>query len=346
MITQRDCFYAGIDLHKNYAYITVMDRLGYIQHQGRFPNKENQLVPSLAQYPLPVQAVIESTYGWYWLGEQLEDAKIPYVLAHPQKVHAVVGRKKTDKEDSKALADLYRTNLLPTAYAPTPEERRLREVLRFRFRLVEQNAAIQRRLRDILAKHNLSCPYTDVLGKKAKEWFCTLPVSFPYDAEITTLMNLSAALQKEIAGYTQKVREQSVRNQTAVLLQTIPGVGDILSLLLAVEIGTIDRFRSDRALASYAGLVPSVSSSGDKTQYGSTSPKANPYIRWALAEAVIHVIRKDPAYKRFYDNLAERKGKSKAKVAAMHKLARAIFMMLSRKVPFKITDVPKVDTKP
>ena len=134
---QKPRLYAGIDLHKKYAYVTLMDHLVYIQHQGRFDNHENKLVPFLIESSIPVEAIIESIYGWYWLGKQLEDAKIDYVLAHPKKVHDLLKRRKTDKGDSKALANLYRTNLLPTAYVPTPDERSFRELLRFS--LVQQH---------------------------------------------------------------------------------------------------------------------------------------------------------------------------------------------------------------
>ena len=146
---------------------------------------------------------------------------------------------------------------------------------------------------------------------------------------------------EDIEAYTKKVAEQSDDNPTAKLLESIPGIGDLLALLLAVEIGDISRFSNDRALASYAGLVPSVSSSGDKTHLGETSNKSNPYIRWALAEAVSHVVKKDPVYKAFYDKLESKKGKSKARMAIMHKLVRAIFVMLTKKEKFKIQQLPK-----
>lgn len=339
MNIQQNIWYAGIDLHKKYAYITIMDQMGYVQQQGRFNNLEKQLVPTLAASSTPIQAIIESTYGWYWLGEDLENAKIPYVLAHPKKVHILVGRKKTDKEDSKALADLYRTNLLPTSYVPTKGERSLRELLRFRFRLVQQQSTIKQRLHDILAKHNIQCTYTDILGKGAKVWLQSLPLPFPYDEEVVTMLRQSEWLQKDIAQYTKKVHAESSGNENAKLLVTIPGIGEILALLLAVEVGDIQRFRNDRALASYAGLVPSVSSSGDKTHLGETSSHANRYIRWALAEAIPHVIKNDQSYKQFYDKLVEKKGKPKAKVAVMNKLSRAIFVILTKKIPFKITDM-------
>ena len=339
---QKNRLIAGIDLHKKYAYVTLMDQLGYIQHKGRFENKENKLVPFLCETnkTVPVDAVIESTYGWYWLGEQLESAKIDYVLAHPKKVHDLVKGRKTDKNDAKALADLYRTNLLPEAYVPTPEERAFREVLRFRFTLVSQKTALQRRLRDILAKQNIECKYADILCKSAKEWLRAYEFPFPYKDEVETILTHCESLEKDIDRYTKKVELQKKENVNAKLLDSIPGIGNLLSLLIAVEIGDIRRFSSDRALASYAGLVPSVSSSGDKTYLGQTSNKSNPYIRWALAEAMIHVVKKDPTYKKFYEKLESKKGKSKARVAVMHKLLRAIWFMLTKKEKFKIAELP------
>ena len=67
MNRKQNIWYAGIDLHKRYAYITIMDQMGYIQQQGRFNNLEKTLVPTLAASTVPIQAIIESTYGWYWL---------------------------------------------------------------------------------------------------------------------------------------------------------------------------------------------------------------------------------------------------------------------------------------
>jgi len=339
---QQPKLYAGIDLHKKYAYITLMDQLGYIQHQGRFENSEKKLVPFLQEKntTVPLEAIIESTYGWYWLGEEMESAKIAYVLAHPKKVHDLVKGRKTDKKDSQALADLYRTNLLPEAYVPTPTERGFREILRFRCLLVRHKTALQRRLRDILAKQNKECKYKDILCKSAKVWLREQKFPFPYGEEIETILNQCEYLEKDIDAYTIKIEEQSIDNPTAKLLESIPGIGYLLALLLAVEIGNISRFPNDRALASYAGLVPSVASSGDKTHLGETSNKANPYIRWALAEAVSHVVKKDPVYKSFYDKLEGKKGKSKARMAIMHKLIRAIFVILTKKEKFKIQQLP------
>ncbi len=69
------------------------------------------------------------------------------------------------------------------------------------------------------------------------------------------------------------------------LIKSLQGVGDILAIVIALEIGDIDRFRSPQHLASYSGMVPRVNSSGDKTRYGRVRPDVNRNLKWAYIEA-------------------------------------------------------------
>jgi transposase len=325
--------YAGIDLHKKYSYLTIMNYDGYVQHQGRYNHSDDTLLPAMLQYN-NLEATVESTYGWYWFADKCKQANIPLQLAHPQKVNAIAGRKKTDQGDSRILADLLRTNLLPPAYMSTPYERSLKELLRFRMQLIDQRGTVKRRLHDILAKQNLVCPYKDILGKKARAWLSSRNCPFPYGDEIISALTVATTLTNQITLFDQQVKNQGQDNHEVKLIQTIPGIGPILGLTLISEIGDIHRFASDRALAAYAGVVPSVHSSGDKTFYGPTSKHGNKYIRWALAEAMVHIVRKDSNIKQFYEQLKTRKGSSKAKVAVMNKMLRCIHAMLTKDKPY------------
>lgn len=331
--------YAGIDLHKHYAFVTVMDQQGYIKQQRRYENKESQLAESLKRWEVPVQATVESSYGWYWLADQLEAIKIPFVLAHPQKIKAIAGKKKTDREDSKILADLLRTNLLPMSYVPTHLERDVKEMLRFRMQLVQQRSTYKRRLHDVLDKQNIHCPFSDVLGKGSQAWLLSLNCPEPYQSEIRTLVDLSHQVKEKVNQYDGLVRAQAGEDQNVALLKTIPGIGDVLALTLSVEIGDIKRFKDARALSSYAGVVPSVSSSGDKTHHGPVGHSGNKYIRWALAEALVHVTGEGKPLHAFYQDLKARKGAPKARVAVMNKLLRSIYAMLIKRVPYQLPQI-------
>jgi transposase len=331
-------FYAGIDLHKKYSYITIMDNHGYVQAHQRHEHNKSTLIPALQEYNTPdrkLYTTVEATYGWYWLADQLDAARIAVSLAHTAKVKAVVGKKKTDKEDSKALADLLRCNLLPMAYIPTTYERSLRELLRFRMQLVQQRGTIKRRLHDVLRKQNIECTSTDILGVQAQSWLRSLACPYPYGQEIESCLALAHTYNEQLDIVTKDIQTKATLDDTAKLLMTIPGIGVILGITLAVEIGDVTRFANDRALASYAGVVPSVSSSGGKTHYGSVSKHGNPYIRWALAEAMVHILKKDKGMDAFYQRLKERKGTGKAKVAVMNKMMRAIYAMLKKQSPYR-----------
>jgi transposase len=98
------------------------------------------------------------------------------------------------------------------------------------------------------------------------------------------------------------------------------GIGPVLGLTLRAEIGDVARFSGGPALASYAGLVPRLESSGDHVYRGRITKRSSPWIRWALVEAARYAMRRSDARGRRARRLAARKGLAKARVA----MARAL----------------------
>ena len=119
------------------------------------------------------------------------------------------------------------------------------------------------------------------------------------------------------------------------LLDTIPGVGDLLGLTLASEIGDVARFRSPRKLIGYAGLAPSVHQSGDCSRTGARSKAGARTLRWAAVEAAQHAWRPTNPWHQLYSDLAARAGKNPAKSAVARKILIAAWHVLSRDQPFK-----------
>lgn len=344
MLSNNDnCLYAGIDLHKSYSYMTVMDKDGYIHHQGKHKHTDQTLVPTLKSFPQPVMASMESTYGWYAQADELTQANITFVLAHPTKINAIAGKKKTDKEDAKILADLHRTNLLPRSYIPTKAERDLRQIVRFRLQLVHARSQAKTRIRDLLQKQRLVCPYGDVMGKKGLEWLKQQDYPPVYGKQINSLIRQARQLSDEVKDYDGLIHAWAKHEPKTKLLQSVPGIGKLFSVMVLVEMGSIDRFRNGRAFASYCGVTPRVKSSGGKTYLGRTSQHGNPYLRLVLAEAVTHLIKTDPVIKQKYDQLVEHKGKGKARVAMMNRLARIIHSVLKRNTPYLKEELPPDD---
>jgi transposase len=100
-------------------------------------------------------------------------------------------------------------------------------------------------------------------------------------------------LCEQIREFEQRLEELVEATPEMQRLETLPGVGVILAATIWLEIGEIGRFLSAERLASYAGTVPRVHSSGDRTRYGRTRPAVNRYLKWAFAEAANATARSD-----------------------------------------------------
>lgn len=329
--------YLGIDLHKKYSYMSVVDNNGYVQQTCKVDNDFEEINKFLDNWAnVNIEATVESCYGWYWMVDHIQSRNIKIHLANPLLMKQY-GKAKTDKIDATRLANKLRVNDLPTCYIANKEERELRELLRHRMYLVRTNSVRKNRIRNILAKVNIRCPYTSVSGKKTKEWLLDLDISHVYKLKIENLLESIEFTENQIhktEKYAMKICK-SFDLESMNLLKTIPGVGEILAMTLIAEIGDITRFHTSHSLAMYSGVVPRVMSSGGKEIHRSIIRQSNKYIRWALGEAVTHTARKDERLKEFYKKLVDRKGKKKAKVACMNKLIKYIYHMLRNNESFE-----------
>ena len=137
----------------------------------------------------------------------------------------------------------------------------------------------------------------------------------------------------EIREISLKIKNESNEDQYAKLLMTVPGIGYYSALLISSEIVDIQRFPDSHHLSSYAGLTPSIHSSGGVTYNGSMTRSGSKYLRWILVECVHSHIRteKESNLTKFYMQLAKRRGGSKPSVASASKLLRIIYSMLKEK---------------
>ena len=141
-----------------------------------------------------------------------------------------------------------------------------------------------------------------------------------------------AANLKTIEG---QMREAFAPCVETTYLQSEPGVGEMLAVVIWTEIGTIERFGRAEQLASYAGLVPREHSSGGKFHYGRVRKDVNLYLKWAFVEAANSAVlnRQRCEYRhvdRLYQNVKPRRGHGKAIVAIARHLAEAAFWMLKK----------------
>ena len=145
---------------------------------------------------------------------------------------------------------------------------------------------------------------------------------------------------EHIAALEKRIEQRLGQLKDMHLLKTPPGVGRVLGATLLLEIGDVDRFPSAPHLASYAGLVPTVHSSGGKTWHGKVPRSANLFLKWAFIEAanciVVHQSKlKGAPCGEFVSRLKAAKGHGKAAVAVARHLAEASWWILTKQQSYR-----------
>lgn len=147
-------FYSGIDLHKDNCFINTVNEGGKGVKQERLPNVPEGIVNYFAMLGGPHKTVVESTTGWYWLSDLLDDHGIELVMAHAKYLKAISYAKvKTDKVDSHTLATLLRMNLIPRTHKISRQLRDIRDC-HARLRFVQKRTSCLVRIHTIGRKFN------------------------------------------------------------------------------------------------------------------------------------------------------------------------------------------------
>lgn len=322
--------YVGIDLHKRYVSVCALAKSGeVVSERRRLSNTAEAILTWLGELERPVAVALEATLHWAWLHDLLSEAGYEVVVAHPQQVKLICqARCKTDPIDARKLADLLRADLLPAIWVPDLDTRAWRRLLRGRAFLVRTRTRLKNRIHAYLAEQNLRVGASDLYGKAGRQWLRAVELPEGTRLQIDLLLELVGELDERVKRLDARIRKQVGLTPEAQLLMTVPGIGPFTALLIAAEIGAIERFSSSHALASYAGLVPSTRSSGGKTSHGSVGPAGSSWLKWALVE-VTQTLKRSPGPVGFhYQRLLRSKGKQKATVAAARKLCCYLYWML------------------
>lgn len=322
--------HVGMDMHKRFSVVTVADDSGNDLIKGkRLNNDEGEIRSFFESFDDEVRVVLEAGGNWYWMCDLLDGMGIDNILCHPLKTKAIASaRIKTDKIDSRILSHLGRMDFVPEAYKPDMATRHLRELLRYRASMVKVRTATKNKVHALLARLNVPNPYSDLFGKKGIAYLEGLKLLPVYREALDGYLRLLAAVGEELSYAEVLVNKAREHSQGAQLLETIPGVGPILSLTILAEVGDAARFHSAKHLASCAGLVPSVSQSGNSTRHGHITRAGSSWLRWALVEAAIHASMRPGPLRDFYIRLKRRKGNKIARVAVARKLATYVYHML------------------
>jgi transposase len=319
--------YIGVDLHKAFFQACVIDQTGRRLWEDRFPRSSDGVAAFASRWPeeAPVVAVEASGPTWHFVDAvTARGARACVVDTRKTKIKAGYAAK-TDRLDARRLADALRRESVVSIYIPPPAIRELRDVCRGRQQIVRVRTRLVQTIRALLVRQGSADPPVRALtSQRGLAWLATVHLPGASEEVLRRLERLLRTVHAEAVAATVAVRDRAAADPVVTALTDTIGIGPILGLMIRAEVGAIDRFANGPALACYAGLVPRVERSAERSWHGRITRDGSPWLRWALVEAARHNVKRTDATGRWARRLAMRTGMLKARVALARVLCQDI----------------------
>lgn len=374
----------GADIHKDLivATIAATNQDGITEYiQSSFSSQNFDLV-RLKAWLIEhhcFEIAMEST-GKYWIPVfNVLEGEIKVFVVHPKYTKAIKG-KKTDKKDSKWIADLFKHDLLKFSFIPPKEIRELRELSRYRIKLIAMRSSERNRYQNSMTISNigLASILSDPFGKssravmkevirsssvteekiskllernakkKVKEVLQSL-VGSHIESDQRLKMNIASQHMDQIDSHVRRLEtEMAIRcipYATLInLLLDIPGISYLSAMTIIAEIGTdMSVFETSKQLACWAGLAPANNESASKKKSVRIS-KAGSYLKPLLVQCALAAInsKSNPYYRIKYNRIKKRRGHKKAIIAIARMILVNIYHILSTGEVYSPCDMEQI----
>lgn len=348
----------GWDNHRKFSQIAARDSELKIVFRQRIEHADRiKMREVLRSWPAGTPVVLEGTFGWSWVADELEAAgHQPYLassgkLAGWRKTH---GLAKSNRLDAELLSELMsERKQWWRVWLPPADVRDQRELLRYRMGLVQAQTAFKNRMHAILHRHGVLHDYADLFGAAGRRFLQQLtlhknsPLRDSAKVALKGELQLLDHLRRQVAQVTRQFRQQVQRSAIARRLMTMPGVSWILAYTLLAEIGRIERFRSHKHLASYSLLAPRADDSGEddgsNPQGRHVGFAGRGTLKWAFIDAAHSAVRSDARMRDVF-NRCTHNGKinrNRGYIAVARHLAVCAFVIWKKDVDYSPMPPPR-----
>lgn len=344
--------YLGIDLHSRQFTVNNRNEEGAVVLRRQVSTKwekAREFFERLRAEAAPhggFMAIVEVCGFEDWMLKMLAEYGCVRTVLVQTKERA---KRKTDRIDAGKLSELLWINRFRLAAGerlqqvrqidpPSAEDLAVRQLTALRMRLARDRTRTTNQVHRLLRKHNLTqnCPTKSVRTVAAREWLAKLPLPESDVLERELLLTRWKLWDQQLVTLEKQLQKIQHTHQVGLLISTIPGLGGYSGLAIGCRIGAIERFPRGESLANFWGLTPSCRDSGEtKRRLGSITKEGSTIVRFLLGQAVYHVLRKCPPWRKWYLRVKNRRGSKIARVAVMRRLATAIWHMVKHHEPFR-----------
>jgi transposase len=349
--------FAGLDVDKRSISVTFADHQGLLKSM-RMPYSVEYLVNHVRKHygDKKVAFAYEAGPTGYGLYDGLVAQQYLCLIASPSMIPKAPGQRvKTNRLDSRGLAENLRGGQLKSIHVPTTLYRELRHLTQLRDALVSEMVAMKQRIKSLLLMEGMEFPpappgsqWSLVVKDKLRKLPCSSVVRFKLDQLLDNL----EFNEKQVLKVTGEIRRFCQDDPELSLcieyLKTLPGIGWSVASQMMARIGDWRQIKNIRELPAFLGLVPTESSTGDRTERGSITHSGDPRLRSKLIQASWSAIRQDGELREFFRTVARKHprhlGPRVAIVAVAHKLCVRAAVVLMKQRPYEVRE--KVQSAP
>jgi transposase len=311
--------YVGIDFHRRRSVVVRVSAGGERLSVVRVDNDPVALAAAVTEAGPCPEVVIEATYGWYWVVDLLQGLGATVHLANPKALNWGDRRVKNDVVDATDLADMLRLGRLPEAWIAPPAVRQLRELVRYRAKLVQLRSGLKAQVHAVMAKEGVLPRVVDMFGPAGQTQLDAMALGENYTTRVESLRDLIEVYDREIVMLERRIHLELRHHRGYRAVQAINGVGPTIAAIIVAEIGDVTRFPTARHLCSWAGLTPGHRESDVHGHDTGITKQGSKLLRWSLIEGISRY-HGGPRLAGEFRRIAGRRGTNKARVAIARKV--------------------------
>jgi transposase len=348
----------GLDVHRKFSIASLRDDRSQVVARQRLEHADrNELRRRISRWPAQTPVVLEGTFGWGWMSDELLALQMQPHLASSRKVAAwreARGLPKSNRSDADLLGELW--NEKPTmkhgmmerwweVWLAPPEVRDQRELLRQRMGLVQMQTTVKNRLHAILHRHGILSEFSDLFGVAGRR-FLSLLVASPQlrqtgQQTLQDQLALLDTLRRLIARATRQFRATMRHSEVGRRLMTLPGISSVLAYTIMAEVGRIERFATARRLLRYSLLAPQAQDSGEERSGKPLGRRighaGRTTLQWAWIEAAHGAVRKDARLRGIFNRRTNhgKEDRNRGYITVANHLCRIAYAMWKKQTDYQ-----------
>lgn len=322
----------GVDAHKNTNAVTIIRSDGQ-RKSVVCPADAKATFATILRFAGSIKLLVyEAGPTGFTLAWACQENAIPVLVVAPSRVpRPVTAGAKTDKLDSKKLAEYAAQGMLTSIAIPTREEYALRKTERMRQAMGYCIRKQKQEVKSFLLENGIPEPaglqYWSKASVEALKVMTLSPLLRVLLDNLLYMLESYQSQQKHLASLLAQEMKAAGKHQIVECLTSIPGVGETIAHAFTAEIFRPERFTSAEQIAAYIGLAPVTIQSGHTKNVSRTKPTGQQYLRSVLVEGAWLWKTKDPRAQALYSRILSRTGLAQKAIVAV---ARKFLLVLWR----------------